>query len=237
MVSLFDLTYDLIWLAWGAMLPRNPDAQQALQDYRRFMFVFTQLLMYASHLTLSAHLYAWVVRRSSPAKLSQRFLPRITAVVVIILAIALSIGYAVPTQQHKITGRCSVDSIGACYGYFMMVLAPGSVRGDGRGVCMMLRVVVDTTRRSETCVGTHADRSERPPIRIPTTHAHTRTTHKRTIRWASSSTFTSRPTGPSTTWFTGTSRQLDRTRAWPPSPRASATAYSPIRSCSPSIGV
>jgi len=128
MVSLFDLVYDVMWLSWGLLLPPDPDSYPQLMAYRRFLFVFTQLLMYTSHLTLSSHLYAWVVRRSSPAKLSQRFVCRISIVVLFVLLVAAVFGYGVPTQQMKMDGTCSAHSIGACYGFAMMGLAPLAVR-------------------------------------------------------------------------------------------------------------
>ena len=137
MVSFFDLVYDIMWLVWGIVVPRMlepnegesiSDARDRLEDYRRFFFVFTQLLMYASHLTLAAHLYAWVVRRSSPAKLSQRFLLRISLVVAGIFLVALCLGFGVAPNQKNQSRQCSAHSVAACYGYAMVVLAPGTVR-------------------------------------------------------------------------------------------------------------
>lgn len=137
MVSFFDLVYDVMWLGWGLVIPKvlEPTAdepttarREELEDYRRFFFVFTQLLMYASHLTLAAHLYAWVVRRSSPAKLSQRFLLRISLVVVAIFIVALCLGFGVAPHQRNQARQCSAQSVAACYGYAMMILAPGTVR-------------------------------------------------------------------------------------------------------------
>lgn len=137
MVSFFDLVYDLMWLGWGIVVPKMlepsenepmSDAREELEGYRRFFFVFTQLLMYASHLTLAAHLFAWVVRRSSPAKLSQRFLLRISIVVAVIFVIALCLGFGVAPNQENQSRQCSAHSVAACYGYAMAFLAPSTVR-------------------------------------------------------------------------------------------------------------
>lgn len=128
MVSLFDLIYDVMWLAWGLLMPPYSDSDERWQDYRRFFFVFTQLLMYVSHITLSAHLYAWVVRRSSPAKLSQRFLGRISVVVLVIFVTALLVGFGGAEKQTMQSTVCSAHSIAACYAYVMLALAPISVR-------------------------------------------------------------------------------------------------------------
>lgn len=128
MVSLFDLIYDLMWLTWGLLMPPYSDKAERWQDYRRFFFVFTQLLMYVSHITLAAHLYAWVVRRSSPAKLYQRFLGRISVVVVVIFLVAMFVGFGGAAKQTNQSTVCSANSLAACYAYVMLFLAPASVR-------------------------------------------------------------------------------------------------------------
>lgn len=110
MIAVCDLLYDVLWLYWNLSYVLDPG--RLSKGFQRFIYCLTQLLMFSAHIMLAAHLHAWTVRRSSPAKLSQRFPRRIAILTFIIFTIAAVLGFAIdPAQNNAASTHCDAAHI------------------------------------------------------------------------------------------------------------------------------